>query len=308
MAPMAKNFYTLIIVPNAGSGLHKVRVPLALLYSLSVLVLLGFFTVIGLGFNYARMALKTAHYSQLETENTALKVDNRNLEVSTRQLNTKIQVLEDLSDKIQEMMQTDTWNKRFGLLNGGGVGGALEDYPTASMISSLNIRENIDLVRDRAAELEFQLRFVEQIAERRADQLMLTPSMWPVAGQIRSSYGRRRDPFTGESEVHRGLDIGALYGTAIRAPANARVLYARRKSAYGNLIVLDHGEGITTRYGHLSRFDVQVGDQVRKGDIIGYVGSSGRSTGPHLHYEVRLNDRTLNPRNYLPRNPISIAD
>ncbi len=305
---MAKNFYTLIIVPNAGSGLHKVRIPLALLYTVSVLLLLGFFTVVGAGFSYARMALKTADYSQLQTENTTLKVSNRNLEVSTRQLNTKMQLLEDLSDKIQEMMQSDTWNKRFDLLNGGGVGGVLEDYPTVSMISSLNVRENIDLVRNRAAELEFQLRFVEQIAERRADKLMLTPSLWPVAGPVRSSYGRRRDPFTGASEMHRGLDIGALYGTAIRAPANARVLYARRKSAYGNLIVLDHGGGITTRFGHLSRFAVQVGEQLHKGDIIGYVGSTGRSTGPHLHYEVRLNDRTLNPRNYLPRNPIAIAD
>ena len=305
---MEKNFYTLIIVPNASSGLHKVRIPLALLYTLSFLVLIGFFTIIGLGFNYARMALKTADYSQLAAENAALKVNNRNLEVSTRQLNTKIQLLEDLSDKIQEMMQSDTWNKRFGLLDGGGVGGALEDYPTVAMISSLNVRENIDLVRDRAAELEFQLRFVEQIAETRADKLMLTPSMWPVAGPVRSSYGRRRDPFTGKSEMHQGLDIGGLYGTVVRTPANARVLYARRKSAYGNLIVLDHGGGITTRFGHLSRFEVQVGDQVQKGDIIGYVGSTGRSTGPHLHYEVRLNDRTLNPRNYLPRSPIAIAD
>jgi murein DD-endopeptidase MepM/ murein hydrolase activator NlpD len=100
--------------------------------------------------------------------------------------------------------------------------------------------------------------------------------------------------------MHRGLDIGALYGSAVRAPANGKVLFATRQAAYGNLIVLDHGGGVSTRYGHLSRFVVKAGERVRQGDLIGYVGSTGRSTGPHLHYEVRLDERTVNPRNYLP--------
>ena len=305
---MAKNFYTLIIVPNASSGLHKVRIPLSLLYALCLLVLIAGFTAVGLGFSYARMGLKTADYGQLRTENHDLKVENKNLEVSTRQLNSKIESLEELSDRIQDLMQSDTWNERFGLLDTGGIGGAIEDYPTAAMIASLNLRNNIDLVRDRTSELEIQLRLVEQVAEHRLGKLTLTPSAWPVSGPIRSSYGRRRDPFTGQTEMHQGLDIGGLYGSIVRAPANGRVVYSRRKSSYGNLIMLDHGGGITTRYGHLSRFAVSVGDQVLKGDLIGYVGNSGRSTGPHLHYEVRLNDRTVNPRNYLPAKSIRIAD
>ena len=305
---MAKNFYTLILIPNASSGLHKVRIPLSLLYALSLLVLIAAFTALGLGFNYARMALKTADYGQLQTENHHLKVENKNLAVSTRQLNFKIESLEELSDRIRDLMQSDTWNERFGLLDTGGIGGAIEDYPTAAMIASLNIRDNINLVRDRTWELEVQLRLVEQVAERRLGKLTLTPSAWPVSGPIWSSYGQRRDPFTGQTEMHRGLDIGGLYGSVVRAPANGRVVYARRKSNYGNLIVLDHGNGITTRYGHLARFAVSVGDQVRKGNLIGYIGNTGRSTGPHLHYEVRLNDRTVNPRNYLPTKSVRIAD
>ena len=306
---MAKNSYTLIIVPNSSSHLHKVRIPLSAFYVICGLVLLGFFAVVGLGFSYARMALETSDYNRLVAENTTLKVDKKNLEVATRQLNNKIRGLENITASIQELMQDDTWNQRFGLLEGdGGIGGAIEDYPTATLIASLDIRTNIDIARDRTLELEGQLLFVEQIAERRADQLLLTPSMWPVAGRIRSGYGTRRDPFTGETEIHRGLDIGALYGTAVRAPANGRIAFAQRRSAYGNLIVLDHGDGITTRFGHLSRFAVGIGDVMRKGDIIGYVGSSGRSTGAHLHYEVRLNDIPRNPRNYLPRGPASIAD
>ena len=306
---MAKDFYTVIIVPNASSGLQKVRVPLHLLYAISLLLLIGIVTAVGLAFSYAQMALKTASYSQLQAENLGLKIDNKNLEVSTRQLNTKIESLEAVSDRIQDLMQSDTWNKRFGLLDTGGIGGAIEEYPTAAMIeASLNLRDNIDLVRDRTSELEIHLRLVEQVAEHRLGKLMLTPSAWPVYGPVRSSYGNRRDPFNGRMETHRGLDIGGLYGSIIKAPANGRVLYARLKSAYGNLIVIDHGRGITTRYGHLSRFAVSVGDQVQKGDLIGYVGNTGRSTGPHLHYEVRLNDRPVNPRNYLPTNTVRIAD
>jgi murein DD-endopeptidase MepM/ murein hydrolase activator NlpD len=273
-----------------------------------VIALIVMFVGGGLGLNYARMALKTADYNQLQAEIASLKVENKNLEVAARQLNTKIRGLENLSDEIQVMMENDTWNRRLGLVDAGGVGGATEDYPTSTMISSLNVRDNINLARGYTAALEDQLQFAEQLAARRAQKLLLTPSLWPVSGPIRSGYGRRRDPFTGQSESHFGLDIGALYGTAVRTPANGRVLYAQRRSAYGNLIVVDHGNGITTRFGHLSQFAVDVGDQLVKGDLIGYVGSTGRSTGPHLHYEVRLNDRPINPREYLPVDPPSIAD
>jgi murein DD-endopeptidase MepM/ murein hydrolase activator NlpD len=305
---MAKNSYTLIIVPNASSGLHKVRIPLSAVYAVSLLLLLGFFSIVGLGFSYARMGLQSADYNLLRAENTELKVDKQNLEVATLQLNTKIKGLEELSDQIQEMMVTDIWNQRFGLLEGGGIGRAMEDYPTTAMIASLTVRDNIEIARNRTWDLEDQLRFVLQIAELRAEKLLSTPSMWPVAGPIRSAYGRRLDPFTGANEQHRALDIGALYGSLIRTPADGRIIYAQRRADYGNLIVVDHGGGISTRFGHLSRFEATVGDRVQKGDVIGYVGNSGRTTGPHLHYEVRLNDRPINPSNYLPVATSAIAD
>src|SRR5690606_2385621 len=141
----------------------------------------------------------------------------------------------------QEMMQADTWNNRLGLIESGGVGGSIDDYPTAAMLSNLTIRDNIDLARGHTAEVESQLRFAARLVEQRANKLMITPSMWPVAGYIRSSYGRRRDPFTGQMAMHHGLDIGALQGSPIRVPANGQVLVARRQAAYGNLIIVDHG-------------------------------------------------------------------
>ena len=161
---------------------------------------------------------------------------------------------------------------------------------------------DVEFLKGRTTELESQLKLLEQVAVRRASILRFTPTIWPVRGMITSHYGNRLDPFNGDSEMHFGLDIAALYGSLVHAPADGIVIYAQRKSAYGNLIILDHGNGLTTRYGHLSRFNVQVGQTIRRNDMIGFVGTSGRSTAPHLHYEVRMNDRPINPRTYLPKS------
>src|SRR5262249_30128471 len=112
--------------------------------------------------------------------------------------------------------------------------------------------------------------------------------------------GGRRDPFTGDTEVHLGLDITGPFGSPVRAPADGVVIFAGRKGDYGNLIIIDHGNGVTTRLGHLSQIRVKIARTVTKGEIVGNVGMTGRTTGPHLHYEVRLNDRPVNPRAYLP--------
>ena len=197
-------------------------------------------------------------------------------------------------------MESDGW-KRLPKTTAPAVGGSNVDYRTADLLRNSDPNVDVEVLRTRTVELESQLRLLEQVAERRASVMRFTPTIWPVRGPITSHYGSRMDPFNGDSEMHFGLDIGALYGSLVHAPADGVVIYAQRKSAYGNLIVLDHGNGITTRHGHLSRFNVQVGQKVRRNDVIGYVGTSGRSTAPHLHYEVRMNDRPVNPRTYLPK-------
>ena len=125
--------------------------------------------------------------------------------------------------------------------------------------------------------------------------------MWPVAGGLTSHYGSRSDPLKGAVEFHAGLDISAGSGQPVQATADGKVLSAQRNGSYGNLVVIDHGFGISTRYGHLSRFAVAEGQQIRKGDIVGYVGSTGRSTSPHVHYELLLNGRPANPLRLLAR-------
>jgi murein DD-endopeptidase MepM/ murein hydrolase activator NlpD len=298
---MARKFYTFIIVPDASSRLHKVRISARVMSVLTTVGFLSLFVALGLGFNYAKMAFRMADYNQLRAENTELRVEKKNLEVSTQKLGTKISALENLSAKITNLIESDTWNKRFANLSLAGTGGTKVDYPTLDIVRASDLKANVENLKDRTSELESDLKLIEQVAERRATMIRFTPTIWPLNGRIGSHYGRRLDPFTGVAETHRGLDIVGLYGSIVRAPADGVVIYSARKSDYGNLIIIEHGQGLTTRYGHLSRFGVRSGQKVAKGEIIGYVGTTGRSTGPHLHYEVRLNDRPVNPRNYLPR-------
>ena len=127
------------------------------------------------------------------------------------------------------------------------------------------------------------------------------PSIWPHAGKINNEFGFRRNPFGGRAyEFHPGMDIDGERGESVLAPASGTVVKAGWTGGYGNMIEVSHGNGLTTRYGHLSKIDVAVGDTITRGQLIGYVGSTGRSTGPHLHYELRLNDRSVNPRHVLP--------
>jgi murein DD-endopeptidase MepM/ murein hydrolase activator NlpD len=125
------------------------------------------------------------------------------------------------------------------------------------------------------------------------------PNLWPVEGPVTGSFGERIDPFNGEGAFHSGIDIGSTDGQPVVAPADGIVTFADFLGGYGRAVMIDHGHGITTRYGHLANFAVMTGQHVHRGDTIGFVGESGRSTGPHLHYEVRINDTPVNPHKYL---------
>ena len=297
---MGRSFYTLIVVPDASSRLRKLKLPVRVLQCLGTIGVLSFFVLVGLGFSYVKMAFKAADYDKLQAENTDLRIQKKNLEVATVKLGEKLNNIESLFGQIQNLIESDSLTKR-GKANGPAVGGSKVDYPTAELLGSANLKDGIALLKDRTAEMESQLTLLQQVAEKKATIRRITPSIWPVKGMITSHYGNRADPFNGEAELHLGVDISALFGTQVHSPADGKIIYAQRKAAYGNLIIIDHGNGLTTRLGHLSRFNVQVGQRIHKNDVVGYVGTSGRSTAPHLHYEVRLNDRPINPRNYLPR-------
>lgn len=293
---MTKRFYTFIIVPNASSRLHKLRLPVQVMYILAAIGVISFFVAVGLGFSFTKMAFKVSDYNTLQAENTELKVEKKNLEVSTKKLSTKLSDLETLSAKLTALIENDEFLKKRAK---GGVGGTKTDYRTADILKEISDLD-IKSLKNRANDLETNLNLLQQKAEKRAMVQRYTPTIWPLKGRIGSGFGIRQDPFGADSESHLGLDIQGMFGTPVHAPADGVVIFAGRKSDYGNLIIIDHGNGVTTRLGHLSRFRAKLGRAVTKGEVVGYVGMTGRTTGPHLHYEVRMNDRPVNPRKYLP--------
>ncbi|MGI8641365.1 MAG: M23 family metallopeptidase [Pyrinomonadaceae bacterium] len=165
----------------------------------------------------------------------------------------------------------------------------------------------------------FQLTVVESEAEENGMEVQLrliettsnpafVPTMWAHLGKINNEFGFRRNPFGGRSyEFHAGMDIGGERGDLVVAPANGIVISADWQGGYGNMVEIDHGNGLTTRYGHLSVIGVQAGDTIQRGQAVGLVGSTGRSTGPHLHYELRLNDKSINPRRFLLPEPAEMS-
>ena len=130
--------------------------------------------------------------------------------------------------------------------------------------------------------------------------LASTPSIWPVRGYFSSSFGMRNDPFTGEREMHYGIDISTVSGRPVVASADGVVLYASRRGSYGNIVVIDHKFGVMTRYAHLSQFNVSLGQWVEQGQVLGTSGMTGRATGPHLHFEIIYDGSVVNPLQYLP--------
>jgi murein DD-endopeptidase MepM/ murein hydrolase activator NlpD len=231
---------------------------------------------------------RDAQHLKIERENTRLRVLNEQQRQQLEKLETRVDAIEDTSRRIAEISGAPVEDQSRQGTSERGAGGPLIEMDATAIAE----------VETRAVELEQELRAYESALRERAR----IPSIWPVAGgETTDSFGGRRDPFGGgSSEFHSGQDISAERGTPVYAAGIATVKFAGTQSGYGQVVILDHGDGITTRYGHLSKIEVVAGQQLLRGEMIGRVGSTGRSTGPHLHYEVRINEEAVNPRAYLP--------
>jgi murein DD-endopeptidase MepM/ murein hydrolase activator NlpD len=220
-------------------------------------------------------------HARVEQENAQLRAENEKQRQQLDNLNHRVEAVEDASRKLAEM--SGVGHEQPPTLN--GVGGPFLPVDEATAVEY------------RTNHLEQELRAYEVALRERAT----VPNIWPVEGALDSGFGVRRNPFGGSSyESHEGQDIEALIGTPVRAAASGTIIIAGCQRGYGNVVYIDHGNGISTRYGHLSHIDVEVGQSIKQGDLLGLVGSTGRSTGPHLHYEVRINNEPVNPRHYLP--------
>lgn len=289
---MQKRFYILFVARGDDGQLRKISIPVHYLYIFVIGAAIGFLSLTGIASSYTRMLLKVSQVNQLRTEKDQLKDYSSRLEQVAKERDLQVASLGSIAGEVSALY-------------------GLKSEPTFVTATSDQIHD-----ADVNASLD-QLHALRSSALSGATMVGLTmgltrnattadwiranaaPNLWPVQGQVTGSFGQRIDPFNGEGAFHSGVDIGTGYGTPIIAPADGVVTLTEVLGGYGKAIMIDHGNGISTRYGHLSGFAVAAGQHVHRGDVIGYVGESGRSTGPHLHYEVRINDIPVNPYKYL---------
>jgi len=223
-----------------------------------------------------------ATHLRIERENRRLLAETERQRKELNELNERVQVVEDTSRKLAE---------KSGVVNSDGSNLHGSGGPAIALNAT-----GLAALENKMSRLEQELSAHEAVLRERG----FTPSIWPVDGKLDSGFGGRHNPFGGSAyEFHEGQDIDAPSGTPVVAGAKGTVTFVGWQHGYGRLVVIDHGGGLTTRYGHLSEFDVEQDQDVTRGELIGRVGSTGRSTGPHLHYEVRINDNPVNPLQYL---------
>lgn len=293
--------YTLVVADRQTGAIRRVTISLWPTLG-TIVAILALPILMGLGARWsARVAI-----DDLQATNAALEVENTSYREVTGQLANQISELQAAVNQLGEHAAVDpsvsrAMDKLPAIVKSRAMGGEAVPAARVSMFNGAlgSPEAALGVLSDLLGALGTRLESVRDNVERRHKLAMATPSMWPVAGWLSSSFGNRKDPFTSANDFHPGLDISADYGEPVMATGDAVVRTAGRNGAYGNMVTLDHGFGITTKYGHLSRIAVGEGQTVKRGDIIGYVGSTGRSTGSHLHYEVWMNGRLANPMSLL---------
>ena len=288
---MRKRYYVLLVARDGEGQIRKIPIPLHYIYVFLAGALIGMFTITGMAGSYTRMLMKVASFNQLRTEKEALKNRYSKLEKVAQEKEIKAASLGSLAGEVSAL---------YGLKTSRILKSDAPDLTRDQFASSL---DQLYALRSSAlsgaATVGIELGGGRPATTADWMQMAAAPTLWPVEGTITGSFGERIDPFNGEGAFHTGVDISASYGQTVIAPADGLVIFADQDGGYGRLLILEHGNGISTRYGHLSSFAAIVGQSVRRGDVIGYVGQSGRATGPHLHYEVRLHDVPVNPHKYM---------
>lgn len=296
---MISRRYTFVLA-NRDTGVVR-RFTVRLVPALAVVTTtLALPILIGMG---AAMKAKS-DVSDLYATAAALHVENSSFKATTEELAGQIQALQSAISELGAKAALDpslqsAMDKLPAVVKSRAMGGGstTERDALAPLTPGLlrSPEDTFGLLRELLEGIETRLRIVQNDVDKRNALAAATPSIWPAHGWLTSTVGRRRDPINGDRDYHSGLDIAADHGSSVYATADGVVLQAAREGAYGHLVIVDHGYGLETRYGHLSAYKVKAGDPVKRGDVVGLVGSTGRSTGSHLHYEVRVNGRLLNP-------------
>ncbi|HWQ02840.1 MAG TPA: M23 family metallopeptidase [Candidatus Nitrosotenuis sp.] len=287
---MKSKSYTFLVASSSEGTLRKLRVPFYVVHLLAIFAIVGGITVFAAMTSYSRMLWKVANYNALRNEQASLKKQFTQLQAVVKDTNQRLSSLQSLATEVAMTYGIMRFRETpFGLAE-TTLGGEA-DYERSL--------EQFRFLRKNATAIALASQGLRLMPGRSLDSLTYTPSLWPVLGSVTGNFGDRLDPFSGEGAFHAGVDISAAYGTEVRAAADGIVVTVEMRAGYGRVVIIDHGFGTTTWYGHLSGFRAREGATVKRGEVIGYVGTSGRASGPHVHYEVRFYGAPVNPWRFL---------
>jgi murein DD-endopeptidase MepM/ murein hydrolase activator NlpD len=290
---MANQFYTLIVVPHAKARFRKFQVSVKLMKWTAGTAAFLAVAVAGGAVHYVSVSAEVWKQRREAADNTVLRAENQEYKQHIGQLKNRVEYLQNMVTKLGVMAGLEQSLPAASPVGGvGGVPGAESLAPSLEVSALRSMEKNLADLTTRSAKLE-------EFYKSQTVRLSSTPSIWPVRGYLSSGFGNRVDPFTGSRDFHPGIDISTPEGVKVIAPADGVVVSCGQKGAYGNAIIIDHGFGVITRYGHLAAFNVRPGQRVKRGDTIAFVGSTGRSTSPHLHYEVWIHDQNQNPIHFI---------
>jgi len=302
----SKNHYTVLIVPQKKNSVRRISASSAIVRWMSVAVVLVALSFLYVFYQYMPATWDIYELNQLRKLSTVQREQIHLLAAKINDFEKKMENLQAYDNQIRsmaDMVKKFPAGKRQYL----GVGGpSAEDQSLGSIVSGnesamiQRIDKSMDQLIREASQQEGSFKEILQFLEKRKSILARTPSIWPVEGWVTSGFGYRASPFSGRREFHAAIDIAARSGKEIVAPADGIVSDVDRRSDIGNTVTIDHGNGLSTSYGHLLKCAVHKGKGVKRGEVIGFVGNTGRSTGSHVHYSVHLNGVAVNPRKYLP--------
>jgi len=275
-------YFILVLAHSLHGRLRRIHVPYQAIYAVLILAVIGAFSVLGFLSSYVHMAWKVADYNRLRTEVSSLRTRYQKLEKESKQTGQQLASLQLLANEV---------SVAYGLKR------ELEGPADISSEGRL-----VPTIHESLEQYNFLRSASLSLHSRRATILFqpnMLPSVWPVEGRLMSYFGSREDPLSGEGAIHTGIDISAQTGTPVHVSADGIVIHAEWAGAYGRLVIVEHSGGYQTYYAHLSRIGVAVGQGVRRGELLGLTGTTGRVTGPHLHYEVRRAGTPINPKPYM---------
>ncbi|RKH27671.1 M23 family metallopeptidase [Corallococcus sicarius] len=302
---MAKKSFTLMVIPDHDAPVKRYTIQRSWLVQVGMGLMLVAGLAAGASIHYLQVAADASENRILREENLTLRSQLKSVRERIEHIGSTLDRVERFDQKLRAvtLLSDPQRNLAMGPTEPeAGTAAPATDTQFTQLTTTDTpkvLLGRLDRLSAEATRQELSLQDLQAYFQDQKSLLASTPSVWPARGWVTSDFGQRLDPYTADRVTHAGLDIAAPHGKEVTAPSDGTVVFAGLEGGYGNVLVIDHGYGIKTRYGHLSKILVKAGDRVKRGVIVAAVGNTGRSTGPHLHYEVRVNGVPQNPRKFI---------